>query len=219
MSPRRPPKPDCLQTQVLKPRYSLVKYVFTDIKGFTQNPEVDVQAKKVQTLNRVVCEALGIADVPNDSRVLIPTGDGVCIGCLDISGSATPDVSLALAILALLDKHNKKHKPGDTRRFDVRIGINHSTDLIVNGINGAPNVVGSGINYAQRIMDCADDGQILLSRGAYDTLRNFYRPSAFRHAIGRIKHDETIDLYQFVGDSKHPGLSLTEPTRCQICDS
>ena len=43
----------------------------------------------------------------------------------------------------------------------VRIGINLGPVRLVKDINGQPNIVGDGINVAQRVMGFADPGQIL----------------------------------------------------------
>jgi hypothetical protein len=64
----------------------------------------------------------------------------------------------------------------------------------VNDINERVNVVGDGINVAQRIMDFAEGNQVLVSRAYYDV-------------ISRIT-DDTADLLQYMGqyEDKHGRL-------------
>ena len=46
----------------------------------------------------------------------------------------------------------------------VRMGINLGPVKLVKDINGHPNIIGDGINVAQRIMSFARPGQIVVSR-------------------------------------------------------
>ena len=41
---------------------------------------------------------------------------------------------------------------------------------LVKDINGQPNIIGDGINVAQRVMSFAEPGQILVSRSYYDVM-------------------------------------------------
>jgi hypothetical protein len=48
------------------------------------------------------------------------------------------------------------------------MGVNLGPVRLVRDINGQPNIVGDGINVAQRVMGFAEPGQILVSRSYYD---------------------------------------------------
>lgn len=88
------------------------------------------------------------------------------------------------------------------RRFHIRIGINENRDNLVTDVNGSKNVAGLGINEAQRIMDQADAGNILVGRTVYDRLRQ--REKYQKKFLGfevTIKHKQKIDVYQFVDSS------------------
>ena len=54
----------------------------------------------------------------------------------------------------------------------MRIGINLGPVKLVKDINGHPNIIGDGINVAQRIMSFARPGQIVVSRSYYDVVSN-----------------------------------------------
>ena len=56
------------------------------------------------------------------------------------------------------------------RKFDVRIGVNENVDNLIFDINDRANLTGAGINYARRIMDYADGGNILISQTVYERL-------------------------------------------------
>lgn len=71
--------------------------------------------------------------------------------------------------------------------FRVRMGIHSGPVFIVEDINGQTNVSGSGINRAQRVMDCGDANHILLSDASADVLRQLRRWSTGLHDIGDCK--------------------------------
>ncbi len=48
--------------------------------------------------------------------------------------------------------------------IQLRMGIHTGPVYRVEDINAARNVAGSGINIAQRVMDCGDAGHILISK-------------------------------------------------------
>ena len=52
----------------------------------------------------------------------------------------------------------------------VRMGVHSGPVNRVTDVNDRVNVAGVGINFAQRVMDCADAGHILLSKRVADDL-------------------------------------------------
>jgi len=67
----------------------------------------------------------------------------------------------------------------------LRIGINLGPVKLVRDINGQPNIVGDGINVAQRIMSFAQPAQIVVSRSYYDVVS--------------VISDEYAKLFQYEG--------------------
>jgi hypothetical protein len=55
-------------------------------------------------------------------------------------------------------------------RLQIRVGINLGPVRLVKDINGQPNIIGDGINVAQRVMNFAEPGQILVSRSYFDVM-------------------------------------------------
>jgi len=145
-----------------------VKYLFMDIVGYTKGRSTDAQSEIIRYQNSIVCEALEAERIKPAHRILIPTGDGMCIAL--IKGSQPLDilVRLALAILDRIAKHNSI-APDKAHQFEVRIGLNENEDNLVIDINGRPNVAGAGINMAQRVMSKGDAGHVLNGRiGPHD---------------------------------------------------
>jgi hypothetical protein len=55
-------------------------------------------------------------------------------------------------------------------QLQIRVGVNLGPVRLVKDINGQPNIIGDGINVAQRVMSFAEPGQILVSRSYYDVM-------------------------------------------------
>jgi len=187
-----------------------IQYVFVDVVGFTKDRSVEAQSDVIASLNAVVSNSLAKLKVPMESTVLLPTGDGIATALIDVPGFDV-HLQLALHILRLVAEHNHT-TPEPARRFELRIGINENVDNVLEDINGRRNVAGAGISMAQRIMDKADGGQVLVGSAVYDTLRQRERyMSSFNAFTARGKHGTTFTVYQFVSKDA-PGLSVTTPS-------
>lgn len=104
-----------------------------------------------------------IRDVPLADRIILDTGDGAAINFLgDVEDALKAALSLRESIL--------NEDPGLNPPLLVRAGINLGPVRLVRDINGQPNIVGDGINVAQRVMGFADADQILVSRSYYDAV-------------------------------------------------
>jgi hypothetical protein len=74
----------------------------------------------------------------------------------------------------------------------VRFGINLGPVRVVNDINGQPNIIGDGINVAQRIMSFAQPNQILVSRSYYDMTSRLTQEISQMFDYSGIKHDKHV---------------------------
>ena len=185
-----------------------IKYVFLDVVKFTKR-SVEAQSDVIKELNKIVMESVQQQGLQTEDIIFIPTGDGICLA---IRRAALFDIHMliALDLLSRIKKYNDE-QPNEMRKFGVRIGINENVDNIVNDINGRVNVAGSGINYCSRIMDQADEGQILLGQPVYDILkdREKYMVS-FRSYEATIKHNIKIPIHQYI-EKNIIGLNTNEP--------
>jgi class 3 adenylate cyclase len=183
------------------------KYVFLDIVGFTRNRSVEVQAEVVRILNRQVEFAI-MQTAQGADKILIPTGDGMAIAILN-TAIVDLHIKLALRILINIADHNTRQTSGK-HIFHVRIGLNENADNIVSDINHRRNVAGAGISMAQRIMDKADENQILLGEATYIVLnpRDEYM-GRFRKYQATDKHGEPFAVYQYLG--RYPCINTEIP--------
>ena len=154
--------------------------IFLDIVGYS-TVGVGRQVELKQAFNTALRAAL--AQLDPSERVIVDTGDGAAITVL-----TDPERALFLAI-AIFDNI------GDNR---VRGGVNLGPISLTKDINGQPNVIGDGINVAQRIMDFAEEGALLVSRSFQETvaLMSPDYASMFSHVGQRTdKHGRTHEVY------------------------
>lgn len=104
-----------------------------------------------------------IRDVPITDRIILDTGDGAAINFL---GDVEDALKTALSLRESLLNEDVNVDPP----LLVRMGVNIGPVRLVRDINGQPNIVGDGINVAQRVMGFADAAQILVSRSYYDAV-------------------------------------------------
>ena len=128
--------------------------LFMDIVGYSKHG-VDEQVRLKRKLNTVLNEALD--QVPPNERIAVDTGDGAAISFLE-----NPEAAL-FAALVVLDH---------AAEVRVRMGINLGPVTLMSDINGRDNMVGDGINAAERVMSFATDGQLLVSRSFYEVVRH-----------------------------------------------
>jgi class 3 adenylate cyclase len=126
--------------------------LFLDIAGYSQRG-VGEQIKLKERFNQVLAHSL--ADLETRDRVVIDTGDGAAIAFL-----GDPEAAL-FAALAIFD---------NVGELPVRMGINLGPVYLARDINGQQNVIGDGINVAQRIMSFAQGGELLVSRSFYEVV-------------------------------------------------
>src|SRR5687767_10730665 len=89
----------------------------------------------------------------------------------------------------------------------VRLGVNLGPVRLVKDLNGQMNIIGDGINVAQRVMSFARPGQLLVSRSFYEVVSCLSRDYAnlFRHEGSRTdKHVRAHEVYAVVGATPQP---------------
>lgn len=131
---------------------------FLDIVEYSKK-SVSGQISQKERFNAFLSTA--IRDVPIEDRIILDTGDGAAISFI---GDVEDALRAALSMRSSLFSEEGLAEPS----LLVRMGVNLGPVRLVRDINGQPNIVGDGINVAQRIMGFADPGQILVSRSYYD---------------------------------------------------
>ncbi|MBI3222509.1 MAG: PEGA domain-containing protein [Nitrosomonadales bacterium] len=175
--------------------------LFLDIVEYSKK-SVSGQISLKDRFNRYLSDA--IRDVPVSDRIILDTGDGAAINFLG-------DVEDALKAALSLRDSLRNEDPSIDPPLLVRAGINLGPVRLVRDINGQPNIVGDGINVAQRVMGFAAVNQTLVSRSYYDAVSRLspQYTNMFHYLGSRTdKHVREHEVY-VVG---HPGESTAELT-------
>ena len=181
-------------------RTFICSVVLVDLVDYSKKPVVEQLAIKDHFTSRL---AEGLKDVAINDRIVLDTGDGAAMSFLgDPEDALFVGMSLRDAMKALAAAQEGSAAVRDP--CSIRIGINLGPIKLVRDINGQPNIVGDGINVAQRIMSFAQPGQILVSRSYYDVV------SCLSDEYGKLfsydgsrtdKHVREHDVY-VVGESE-----------------
>jgi hypothetical protein len=84
----------------------------------------------------------------------------------------------------------------------VRLGVNLGPVRLVKDLNGRMNIIGDGINVAQRVMSFSRPGQLLVSRSFYEVVSCLSRDylNLFQHEGSRTdKHVREHEVYSVGG--------------------
>jgi len=174
-------------------------FFFVDIVGLSDPyMSTKTQIKKIGILNQCISETEVFQVTPKDMMIVLPTGDGMCIGFYQ--GPELP-LHLAIELQEKLEKYNKGLIPSETVR--IRIGLHSGNCFIVKDIKGQDNVWGPGIILARRVMDFGDQNHILMSPSLAEDLRELsdeYRKYIKPVHDFVIKHGKSILVYSVYGE-------------------
>ena len=108
-----------------------------------------------------------------------------------------PDIHLRTAIKTL--ERLNEPDPSNAIEFDLRIGLHSNVDTLVSDINDNKNVVGSGINMAQRVMDLGSHGQILMNDKFRVDLESYpeYAGKILFQGDFAVKHGQQLPIAQY----------------------
>ena len=141
-------------------RTFICSVLFLDIAEYSQR-SVAEQIRLKEKFNKVLTEA--ISGVATDDRIILDTGDGAAVSFL---GDPEDAMFASLSLRDAIAGQDETRGPP----LQIRVGINLGPVRLVKDINGQPNIIGDGINVAQRVMSFAEPGQILVSRSYYDVM-------------------------------------------------
>jgi serine/threonine-protein kinase len=176
------PKPD-LQPEI-------AHLLLIDIVGFSKLLDNE-QIEFLQELNQIVrrTECFQAAEA-GGKFVRVPTGDGIT---LVFFHSPEEPVRCALEISGALQEHP---------RIQLRMGVHSGQVNRVIDINDKTSLTGSGINVAQRVLDCGDAGHILLSGHVAEDLGQYRHWQPYLHDLGEceMKHGLRLHLFNLYKD-------------------
>jgi TolB-like protein/class 3 adenylate cyclase/Tfp pilus assembly protein PilF len=169
-----------------------------DVVGYSKLL-VNEQIELLRELNQIVRETECFRAAEASGKLnRVPTGDGMA---LLFFNSPEEPVRCALEISRILQEHP---------HIQVRMGVHSGPVNRVTDVNDKTNFAGSGINVAQRVLDCGDAGHILLSRHVAEDLAEYRHWQPYLHDLGEceVKHGlrlHLVNLYKDnLGNPLHP---------------
>jgi class 3 adenylate cyclase len=158
--------------------------LFLDIVEYSKKPVAE-QLQLKQAFNQALGKAL--AQVASRDRIILDTGDGAAVTFV---GDPEDALFASMAMRDLLGP------------VPVRLGVNLGPVRLVKDLNGQMNIIGDGINVAQRVMSFSRAGQLLVSRSFYEVVSCLSRDyqNLFHHEGSRTdKHVREHEVYSVVG--------------------
>ena len=194
------------------PHLEIAHVLFIDVVGYSKLL-VNEQREVVERLNQIVRKTPQFRKSEAAGKLIrIPAGDGMALVFFQ-----TPEepVQCAMEIARALKNHPQ---------IRVRMGVHSGPVDQVKDVNDRLNVAGAGINIAQRLMDCADAGHILISKRVADDLAQDRHWHPLLHEFGEVelKHGHRVEIVNVyteeLGNPEVPG-KLVQPQRAHKSDS
>ena len=161
-----------------------------DVVGYSKLL-VNEQIELLQELNQIVraTESFRAADA-SGKLIRVPTGDGMALAFFH---SPEEPARCALEISRALQHHP---------RIQLRMGVHSGPVNRITDVNDKTNIAGSGINVAQRVLDCGDAGHILLSAHVAEDLAQYRQWGAYVRDLGEceVKHGLRLHLFNLCKD-------------------
>ena len=169
----------------------LAHLLLIDVVGYSKLSDND-QIELLQELNQIVrgTESFRAAEA-NGKLIRVPTGDGMT---LVFFHSPEEPVRCALEISRVLQAHP---------HIRLRMGVHSGQVNRVADINDKTSLTGSGINVAQRVLDCGDAGHILLSAHVAEDLGQYRQWQPCLHDLGEceVKHGLRLHVFNLYKDN------------------
>lgn len=178
--------------------------LFMDLIAFSKMT-MEEQARAAQELQEAVRATPEFQRAQARKELIcLPTGDGMA---LIFFGDPVAPAQCALEI---------SREAAGYPSLKLRMGIHSGPVSRATDITGKENASGSGINLAQRVMDCGDTSHILVSAASAETIGEFAGWADRLHELGeiRVKHDRPISLFNLWDDqvgNKAPPKQMAGP--------
>jgi TolB-like protein/class 3 adenylate cyclase/Tfp pilus assembly protein PilF len=147
---------------------------------------VNEQIELLQELNQIVRSTECFRTAEKTGKLIrVPTGDGMAV--LFFHSPEEP-VRCALEISKALQEFP---------HIQLRMGVHSGPVNQVTDVNDKTNIAGSGINVAQRVLDCGDAGHILLSGHVAEDLSEYRHWQPHLHDLGEceVKHGLRLHIF------------------------
>src|SRR6266508_4649268 len=162
-----------------------------DVAGYSKLSNNE-QIELLQQLNQIVRSTECFRSAEASGKLnRVPTGDGMA---LLFFRSPEEPVRCALEISGALR---------DYPHIRLRMGVHSGPVNRITDVNDKTNFAGSGINVAQRVLDCGDAGHILLSAHLAEDLAQYRHWQPYLHDLGEceVKHGLRLHIFNLCKDN------------------
>ena len=169
-------------------KLEIAHILFTDMVSFTKLP-MEEQKKAIDYLGKLVRETEAFRQADADNLIRLTTGDGFALVFFN-------DPEAPIKCARELGRQLRAEP-----RVKLRMGLHSGPVFRISNINERIDVTGSGINMAQRVMDCGDAGHILASGAVANNLGGLNAWSGDLHDLGRteIQGGDHIRIFNVYG--------------------
>src|SRR5438045_131549 len=174
-------------------RTVICSIAFLDIVDYSKRVGQEQLVLK-ERFNSLIGEV--VKDIAQNDRVLIDTGDGAALCFM-----GAPEDALFVSMNL---RDSLRTPESEAIGLTVRFGINLGPVRMIHDINGHQNVIGDGINVAQRVMSFAEPNQIMVSRSYFEVVSRLSKEYTllFHYAGARTdKHVREHEVFE-VGPGK-----------------
>jgi TolB-like protein/class 3 adenylate cyclase len=160
-----------------------------DVVGYSKLL-VNEQIEVLQELNQIVRNTECFRAEASGKLIRVSTGDGMALAFFH---SPEEPVRCAIEISRALRNHP---------HIQLRMGVHSGPVNRVRDVNDKTNIAGSGINIAQRVLDCGDAGHILLSKHVVEDLAEYRHWQPYLHDLGEceVKHGLRLHVFNLYKD-------------------
>jgi TolB-like protein/integral membrane sensor domain MASE1/class 3 adenylate cyclase/Tfp pilus assembly protein PilF len=170
--------------------FEIAHVLLIDVVGYSKLL-VNEQIELLQELNQIVRSTECFRSAEASGKLnRVQTGDGMA---LLFYRSPEEPVRCALEISKALR---------DQPRIQLRMGVHSGPVNRISDVNDKTNFAGSGINVAQRVLDCGDAGHILLSAHVAEDLAQYGHWQPYLYDLGEceVKHGLRLHLFDLCKD-------------------
>src|SRR5438094_446544 len=165
--------------------FEMAHLLLIDVAGYSKLL-INEQIELLQELNQIVRSSECFRSAEASGKFdRVPMGDGMA---LLFFHSPEEPVRCAFEISRALQDHP---------RIQLRMGVHSGPVNRITDVNDKTNFAGSGINVAQRVLDCGDAGHILLSAHVAEDLAQYRQWQPWLHDLGECEVKHGLHLHLF----------------------
>lgn len=185
---------------------SICSILFLDIIDYSKKSDsekIDIKNR----LNRLINHSL--KDLEPEECIILDAGGGTAIAYM---GSPKDVMVISLNIRDKILKSNIL----SSMPMNVRFGIDLGPVCVERDINGNPNIIGDGIDVAQRIISFANPNQIVMSRSYYEVASRVMQEISQLFDYSGIRHDKNVREHEIYAERLLKDAAPAEESKMQL---